>query len=97
MSCSDESKRRHDNFASKPNGLRCNFQAHSSVAHCNAVLDTYQLTELVLELLHVGTIVCQPSSIDKIVDTCQQALAVANVRATNVKLFIERGASTENC
>jgi hypothetical protein len=53
------------------------------------MLDPSHISDLAFKLLNTGTVIGQPSTVKDFIDPCQQALAVANVGASNMQLLCE--------
>ena len=71
-------------------------QCGGRIAGGNAVLDPQQLGNILLELLHVGSVVRQHATIENIEEPLCQAIAVADIRPADVQRIVKRRLAATN-
>ena len=96
MGGSDKGEGRNDDFAFESQSPNNNFQSDGRVTHRYAMLDTNEVGEPLLKLLHVRPVVTQPTPIQKVLNASHQSPAVPNVRPTDMELVAERRNAAEN-
>ena len=80
----DESERRHDDLAGEIERPDGDLQSNRGIAHGNAVTDADECGKFGLELLDIGTIVSEPNTVEHLIDTRQEMLAIADIRPADV-------------
>src|SRR5690606_33255131 len=89
MRCGDEGVGGNDDLVAHPGCPDRDLERDRAVAHGEAVPHAHALGDALLELPNDWTVVRQPTAVEDVTDTFQEALTAADVRASNVQRSLE--------
>src|ERR1700722_12054419 len=96
VSCSNEGKRRHDYFTAHFQRPDRQLEADCGVANRLAMVSPKVLLELLFKFFHTWAIVGEPASIEHFANSSQEALFVADIRATHMQRLLKTSFTTED-
>jgi len=88
MGCGDECVRRDDDLSMEIQSAGSDLQGDGRIAKGDAVLDAEKLRDASLEFLDEWAVIREPTSVEHLVDAAEKSLAIADVRAADVKFFV---------
>jgi hypothetical protein len=97
MWCRDEGKRRHNYFVRQTHGTYGDLKCDCTVAHCDAVSNAEHLFDPSLEFPDKRPVVGEPSSVEKIIDSCKQFVTIPNVWPACVNRLWKRWRAAHDC
>src|ERR1700733_3509678 len=85
----NERKRRDNHFSRQAERPNRNLQRYRRVTHRDAVSDADECRYFGFEFLDIRTVVGEPNTVEHVIDTCQQMVAIADIWPTDVH-FVDK-------